>query len=352
MALRFCCSGWYGRRGSGLGNELIVMAKAFIAASELDLHLLPPSWSLNTRKYRRFFGTSPVDFLRPLALRTLLPTYLFSEKDFEATGERLYRKALVAYASRHRLSSKSAFLLLTDGLWGAFHAIRGAEPYVFKVLHGTRFTHENLYHYEKLTAGCPLVVAVNIRLTDFAVPTADTSFAGLWNTRVPLEWFSNICRSLRHALGDGVTFYLVTDGTKAELSDFIEEFSPITHFDRKNADISNLLIMTKADALVCSISSYSEWAAFLSKAPYLWYEPHLRAVGEYGTIWGSLGESPGVLAPDERRYPRGIAVGGDGTLPGWFVAYLRQRRALNLAASDLVRGGGVSLTPPCGDWAT
>ena len=290
MNLRYCSSGWYGRRSSGLGNELFLMSKAFIAASELRLTLLPPTWALNTRGYRRFFGSSPLDFLRPYALRALLPTYRISESDYVATGERDYGKAVVAYARTHGLTTKRAFLLLTDGLWGEFHAIRAAVPYVWQTLYSTRYTVANLYHYTKLTASSPLVVAVNIRLTDFATATPATTFRGIWNTRIPLTWYIAVCRRLREALGSAVTFYLVTDGTASELSEFINEFRPITHFDRSNADISNLLIMARADALVCSVSSYSEWAAFLSKAPYVWYEPHLTPVADQYSIWGYLAD--------------------------------------------------------------
>jgi hypothetical protein len=324
-----------------LGNELFLMAKAFIAASELQLRLLPTAWALNVRGYRRFFRSSALDFLRPYTLRALLPTHTFSEQDFVATGERDYGKAVVSYAQRHRLAEKTAFLFLTEGLWGEFYSIRTAAPFIVKALYGTRYTLENLYHYEKLAINKPLVVAVNIRLADFVAADAGTDFRGLWNTRIPLEWYTRVCRSVRQALGDGVTFYLVTDGAEADLRDFIAEFSPLIHFDRENADISNLLIMSRADALVCSISSYSEWAAFLSKAPYLWYRPHLRSVGGYATIWGSLDDSPERLSVGERKYPRGIPVGSDGNLPDWLPAYLRQRRLMNLAAGDLVRGGGV-----------
>ncbi len=350
MNLRFCCSGWYQRRSSGLGNELFLMAKAFIAASELNLQLLPPAWALNVRGYRRFFASSPLDFVRPYALRALLPTYRFSEMDFAATGERDYGKAVVAYAHKRGLTGKRALLLLTDGLWGEFYSIRKAAPYIRQTLYSTRYTLENLYHYEKLTRAKPLIVAVNIRLTDFAIPTASTDYRGVWNTRIPMRWYVHVCRRLREALGDSVTFYLVTDGSETELREFIEEFSPITHFDRKNADISNLLIMAHADALVCSISSYSEWAAFLSSAPYVWYEPHLRAVGDHHTIWGYLGDSPEIVAAADARYPRGIAMGNDGDLPAWLAGYLRQRRSMNTAACDLVNSGGIrNPIAPTGD---
>jgi hypothetical protein len=178
-------------------------------------------------------------------------------------------------------------------------------------------------------------------MTDFAEATRETSFRGLWNTRIPLRWYINVCRRLKAVLGSTVTFYLVTDGSEAELGEFINEFAPLTHFDRSNADISNLLIMARADVLVCSISSYSEWAAFLSTAPYIWYSPHLTPVANHYSIWGYFVNSPDKVSVGDAKYPRGIAAGDEGSLPAWLFAYLRQRRSLNTIACDLVNGGGI-----------
>ena len=221
------------------------------------------------------------------------------------------------------------------------NAIRKAAPFVLRTLYNARYTLDNLYHFEKRVADRELVVAVNIRLTDFAVPTATTDYRGVWNTRIRLDWYKRVCRGLRASLGDAVTFYLVTDGSEDELGEFIEEFRPLTEFDREDKDISSLLIMARADAVVCSISSYSEWAAFLSKAPYIWYRPHLRPVDGYQTIWASLGELPGAIAHNGNVYPRGIPAGDDGELPAWLFDHLERRRGMNRVSLDLVKGGGV-----------
>jgi hypothetical protein len=45
--------------------------------------------------------------------------------------------------------------------------------------------------------------------------------------------------------------------------------------------------MTQADLRVCSVSSYSLAASFLSGGPYLWYKPQLTLRNEFYTLWGN-----------------------------------------------------------------
>jgi hypothetical protein len=147
-------------------------------------------------------------------------------------------------------------------------------------------------------------------------------------------------------LGSGVTFFLVSDGTPEELREFIAEFQPLTTFQQDHRDVSDLLNMANADGIVCSISSYSQWAAFLSNAPYFWYRPQLQPTDGHLTIWGTLGEpSAEEVALNSEVYPRGIPVDEDGALPSWLGEFFRMRRGMNHQAHDLVRQGGVPAMP-------
>jgi hypothetical protein len=340
--MRFCFPGWFGPRGAGLGNELIPLAKAFIASQELGIPFLPTAWGLNQRGYRRYFGTSRFDWVRLYALSRLLPAYTFREEDYRATGEIDYDRAVRVYAERMGLAGKRHYVFMTDGLWGELYPIRKSKPFVLQTLYATRYTVPNMYEFRKqLAGGRNVTVSVNIRLTDFKIPTPTTDYRGLWNTRIPLEWYTRVCRSLRDLLGGAVTFCLVTDGTPEELADFISEFKPVTTFHQKHREISDLLNMTTTDALVCSISSYSQWAAFLSDAPYFWYRPHLRPVDGRLTIWEYLGERPEADAPGAKVFPRGIPVDDDGAIPGSLSEHFRMRRSLNQLSLDLVQSGGV-----------
>ena len=50
----------------------------------------------------------------------------------------------------------------------------------------------------------------------------------------------------------------------------------ITTGDIPDGDCSDLLMLASADLLLCSTSTYSSLAAFLSDAPYLWFAPNLH----------------------------------------------------------------------------
>ena len=45
-------------------------------------------------------------------------------------------------------------------------------------------------------------------------------------------------------------------------------------------------MLASCDLLVCSVSSFSMLASFLSDQPYLWFEPQLTPVDDFVTIWG------------------------------------------------------------------
>jgi len=103
--------------------------------------------------------------------------------------------------------------------------------------------------------------------------------------------------------------------------------------DIPDSDCSDLLALARADLMVCSVSSFSVWAAFLSGKPYLWYGPNLHAHSEgYLSIWGhEAGQqregSPtrqAIAAVGSQVQPpvsRAWAVGHDGQVP---AAALRQ----------------------------
>ncbi len=335
--MRFCFPSWIGPRHAGLGNELIPWAKAFIASQELNLKLLHPAWGLNDRQYYEDFGTSRFDWVGYYALKTLLPCFAFSEADYVATGERDYDRAIVSYAKRMGLHKRRSYILLTDGMWGGYYAVRKAKPFIIRELCKARFALKNLYELEKRTAGKRLRIAVHIRRGDFAAPVNSKGYQGLWNTRVPLNWYSNVCTELRNKLGESACFVLVTDGTSEELSEFIAEFEPVTSFDQEHRACSELLFMAGADALVCSISSFSMWAAFLSGAPYFWYFPHLQESNGFLTMWGD----PISVRTESDVLPRGVPVAEDGRIPTRVIEYLKCKARLNDVRTDLVQSGGV-----------
>jgi len=332
---------WIGRRHQGLGNELVPWAKAFIASQELQIKFLPPALGLNDRKYYEYFGTSRFDWIYYSFLKKVLPCYVFTEAEYVATGEKDFARAIRVYADKYDLWNKRSYALLTEGLWGNWYSVRKAKHFVLSELYRSRHLAGNLYQLDRQIADKRLVVGIHIRMGDFLPVANPTDYQGLWNTRVPLAWYLNVCRQLKAALGETVSFLLLTDGTEAELRDFVNEFQPITNFGQTHAVISDLLSLASADALVCSISSYSMWGVLLSRAPYFWYLPNLRELDGYLTLWQERIEGLGDNFPVNEILPRGIPLAENGRIPEPVLDFLRLKAKLNSVSLDLVKSGGV-----------
>jgi hypothetical protein len=351
--MRICIPRVQGR-GAGLGNELIPWAKAFIASQELGASLMHPAWGLNKRGYRRYFATSRFDWMLPRVLGAILPTYTFTENDYRQSGELDFGAALRVFARRNGLLEKGTYILFLEGMWGGYESIAGAKDFLRGVLHTTRYTQANLYDLHRRLDGEKLQVAIHMRQGDFIRATENTEFCGKFNVCLPLEWYVNVCRSIRSAIGTNVEFILFTDGDESALAEFIAEFQPVTTLRQSNADCSDLLAMTVADLLVCSVSSYSMWAAFLSSKPYLWFQPNLQEVDGFLSIWG---HEPAQLPPDgltarnvmelqQRRDGnpgRGVPVGVDGQLPELLIQRMKEAIALKSATTDLIRYGATRM---------
>ena len=65
--------------GAGLGNELIVLAKAYLASCALGFRLVRPSWMLNGRGYWRYFYRTPIGGLGGELARRMIPTLIFDD---------------------------------------------------------------------------------------------------------------------------------------------------------------------------------------------------------------------------------------------------------------------------------
>ena len=337
-------------RGAGLGNELIPWAKAFIASQELGATLMHPAWGLNKRGYRRYFATSRFDWILPRVLGAILPTYTFTEADYRQSGELAFGDALRVFARRNGLLEKGSYVLFLEGMWGGYESIAGAKDFLRGVLHATRYTQANLYDLHRRQDDEKLHVAIHVRQGDFVRSTENTDYCGKFNVSLPLLWYVNVCRSIRAAMGKNVEFILFTDGDESALAEFIAEFQPVTTLGQRNADCSDLLAMVAADLLVCSVSSYSMWAAFLSGKPYLWFQPNLQDADGFFSIWG---HEPAQLPPEglttrniiklqqdrDNIFGRGVPVGMDGLLPDLLVQRLVEVVALKSATTDLIRYG-------------
>ncbi|MDP2265241.1 MAG: hypothetical protein Q8J70_01690 [Thiobacillus sp.] len=287
-------------------------------------------------------------------MERLLPLVEFREADYLQHGGGDVVKALRNFAEAKGLHRRQAFLLVTEGMWGGYGHIAAARDFLFSTLYQSRFAARNLMHVsERLHPDKP-VIAMHVRLGDFA-PPPDTPelYRGRFNCSLPLEWYCNVAQSIYSRLGDSVQFLVVSDGTREQLQPLLDTIPAVTTSDLPDSDCSDLLALAKADLLVCSVSSYSSIAAFLSNAPYLWFEPNLQMHDEgLYSIWGhEAGQRRQGSATHhaiqyrqtaESDFPgRGTPVGIQGDVPEAVLRELMKRKQKNNPLTDLVRYGVV-----------
>lgn len=362
--MRICIPEIVGHCGAGLGNELFPWAKAFLASQALNAQLAHPAWGLNRRRYYRDFGTSRLDWLSQRILKTVLPTVHFDEEAYRRTGKDDYQQAVAVFAEEQGLARRSHFVFSTSGMWGGFHAIRKARVFVLSELLKARHAVHNVHAVLDQVEEGNALVAVHIRRGDFTAVDDDaeahTRWRGRFNVALPLDWYVSTCAAIKRRCGKAVQLVLLTDASAQEVQPFIDEFRPLTTFHLRQTACSDLLLMAFADSIVCSVSSYSMWGAFLSNAPYLWYAPNLQDHHGFGSLWGHEEAQQGAAGVTARNLlkaasaesmdglelsgsGRGVPVGAGGEVPAWFCEQLLGSTHQRSVRRDLIYYGAVRL---------
>jgi len=361
MPLRYCLPE-VKKRGYGLGNEFIPWARAFLAAQLLDATLLPPAFGLNRRRYWRHFGTPLDDWIHHRALVRVLPCIEFTERDFVEHGGGVHGggdllAALRSFAARHRLAERSAWVLKTSGLWGAYAHIAPAREFIRSTLYGSLYAPRNLLRLRERLDATKLLVAMHVRLGDFRPAGEQVDYRQSANVSLPIGWFCDIARQLEAAMPGGVQFLVVSDGEPEALRPLTDSHPCVTTRDLANSDCSDLLALADADLLVCSASTFSAIAALISDSPYLWFGGNLYRHPEGCYSLGQFATSaPWQRQPVEAavrefknaggQWPaRGFGVENSGTVPAAALQLALTRMARRQSRYDLV-GFGVSPVAP------
>ncbi|MCX5349366.1 hypothetical protein OG901_16570 [Streptomyces mirabilis] len=338
--------GW---RGAGLGNEIFPWAKAYLASRELGFRCLRPAWGLNRRGYWRDFGTSRLDWVGHTALRAVMPVVKVTDEMVSATGEVDYGAAVRVLDGEYKWSRRRSILLLHESMSGGYLGIERARNYLRNVLLGS-LPQEDCAASRDACAG-QLRVAVHIRLGDFQADPAGPR-PGVFNTRIPLQWYHGVLDILQRHFEGRLHIDIVSDEPE-QLARAFPRWKLCSARSRSMSE--DLSIMTAADLLVCSVSSFSMLAAFLSDVPYLWYRPQMFEQDGFVSIWGDAPEQQagptGANIRKERENAgvppaRGVPVDLDAELPSWLVAFLETKVALSRHSADLMRYGVVSSGAP------
>jgi len=352
ITMRYCMPDVAGR-GAGLGNELVPWARAFLAAQVLGARCLPPAFGLNQRRYWRHFGTPRTDWIRRRLLKKALPLIKFDEADYLRHGGGDVVTALQGFAQEHRLHERSAYVLSTAGMWGGMRHILQARDFVASQLYLSRFAAGNLLKLRQRLDPTKLTVGIHVRLGDFGAALQPHEYQGRFNVSLPLDWYRRVALSIQAQLEGSVQFLVVSDAKPEQLQGLCAGLPCVFSGDIPDSDCSDLLALAGADMMVCSVSSFSIWAAFLSGRPYLWYAPNLNLHPEgFLSIWGHEAGQQGEDSPTRRAIAaakaqvlaggtpasRAWAVGHDGQVPAGAIASLGANTAGRVERDLVVYG--------------
>lgn len=339
--------------GAGLANELFVLAKAYLAGNALGLRLVQPPWGLNRRGYGRYFYRTPFGGLGGELARRMTPTLTFSEEEYRATGLVDYGEAVLAWASATGILQRNRLAIECEGLWGGKIALERAREFIRGTLLGTRFTQANIAEFLGLRDPRKLLIGVHVRRGDFASPNDGSgSRHGRWNVGIPMEWYVSVCASLARELGERAQFAVFSDASPEELAPLIREVNALGTFHQLHTDCSDVLLMSLCDALVCSPSSYSLLAAWLSDRHYIWPAEQCWLEDGWYSLWGdeqwqrppsglTSRNARDVTPGDRPRVSRGVPVGADGAVPQYLLAHLETLVGLKDRRTDLIYYGVV-----------
>ena len=353
--MRFVVAERRGKRGEGLGNECFAWAKGWIASQVLDAHLVGPAWGINGRRYYRNFGTSRLDVVAEELLKRL-PHHAFTEADYRATGQVDFRDAITSWAKSKRLERSGTYIVTVSGMYGGYPAIYSAKSFLLSRLMASRDALANVFAIQAKLQRDRLFVAVHMRFGgDFREPSPGEDVRTRFNIRVPDEWYLWVCSKLEEAFGDRVQFHFFTDRGGPGFDAAVQRFNPGQVRQRGLTECSDLVLMAQADLRVCSVSSYSLVASYLSGGPYLWYEPQLNLEDDLYSLWshepaqqvnGSLSRQGRLFAAERRNAVDGAAHLGSAmavgnALPQAAFSLLTQRLRVIDPRSNLLDYGAI-----------
>ena len=114
-------------------------------------------------------------------------------------------------------------------------------------------------------------VGMHIRLGDFRTLNDDKEFKSVGSVRTPLPYFNNIIKTLNEIANYDIEITIFTDGHESEIESIVK--LPNVKLANKNSDIVDLLLLSKSKLIIMSAgSTFSYWAAFLSKADVIYHE--------------------------------------------------------------------------------
>lgn len=252
----------------GLGNKLLVWARALVFANKCGLTLYVSGWSdikigpylRGERSKRQYWGYFE-DSSTPSLLRRFMFSHLYQihhEPDLECCQPAARRGMNQLYLYDTLPSWRDYF----KGLRGQEEFVRSAFSSILKSRYREQLSRQNWP-----------VIGVHIRRSDFRELAPGESIEGNCNVRTPIAYYLDVIFALRRIAGRMLPVTVFTDGRTEDVAEILA--LPAVVMAAPNPDIVDLLLLSKSKCLVTSAgSTFSYWAAYLSDGPVITHPAH------------------------------------------------------------------------------
>lgn len=254
----------------GLGNKLLVWARALVFAHQHGLPLSVSGWAefkigpylRGERSKRQYWGYFSNE-ARPGLIETLMWAGVYSpcrEPDL--------------HQANLQSSSRQLFVFDQVPSWhDYFDGLRGHEAMVRAAFAAAlnppyrRFLEE---------PGAP-VIGVHVRRSDFRELAPGESLGQHCNVRTPLSYYVDVVKRLRAMCGQTLPVTVFTDGREDDVQALLA--LPAVRMAEPAKDIVDLIRLSRSRCIVASAgSTFSYWAAYMSDAPVITHPAHPVAI--------------------------------------------------------------------------
>jgi hypothetical protein len=267
----------------------------------------------------------------------------------QETGEEDYALALRALAPELGLKRSGPLVVTHESMDGGWKSIERAREFLLSEILRPTHVARDLYRVRGILDPESLTIGVHLRFGDFE-RSQEGPTPGIYNRTLPDAWYEHVVTGLLESLGERAQALIVTDGPDEPIVRNLLEH-PRVHLPpaRSRPVLSDLASLVDADVLICAVSAFSQLAAFLSDAPYVWFPGHLNDHGGWWSIWGHEEKEQGTTGPTARNlaeaaddpdpvFGRGF-VGGEGGQHPILLDLLERRLALKRRSRDLIYSG-------------
>jgi hypothetical protein len=264
---------------AGLGNMLLVWARAAIFAELNHLPMVAPMWNsihigpwLRKERCKRYYGNF-------FSTRHYTPLWQYF------IGKSLKKSSIHANPPIAKLDlgaeevfkhQRNIFLFDRMPPWNDyFQDLKDYQVLVKEKLY--RDIHQNLLA-EILQKPTPKI-GIHIRRGDYQSPQEGDDFVTRRAVYTKLEWYIDVLSAIRAEVGENIPATVFSDGYPEELEDILA--LPDVSLSTETSALSDLITMSRSGLLIASShSSFSAWASYLGQCPTIWqperyhlYEP-------------------------------------------------------------------------------